>query len=84
VSPLDWIRASSSASSYAVTASLSQTRLPWLCLESEGGLADSGCPERGSALQRRIVLPGGHHFQGNYEALAAAAADWIDDVLKIH
>lgn len=70
------------ASPYPVTSSLANTKLPWLCLESQGGLPDSGCPERGVELQRRTVLPGGHHFEGNYDALAKAAADWIDEVLK--
>ncbi|HUE39177.1 MAG TPA: AcvB/VirJ family lysyl-phosphatidylglycerol hydrolase, partial [Candidatus Binatia bacterium] len=82
VSPLDWIRTSSVASLYPVTSSLAKTRLPWLCLESQSGLADCGCPERAAALQRRTVLPGGHHFEGDYDGLAKAAADWIDEVLK--
>jgi phosphatidylglycerol lysyltransferase len=82
VSPLDWIRTSSAASAYPVTSALAKTKLPWLCLASQGGLAESGCPERGSELQRRTVLPGGHHFAGDYDAVAKAAADWIDEVLK--
>jgi type IV secretory pathway VirJ component len=82
VSPLDWIRTSSAASPYPVNSSLAKTKLPWLCLESQSGLADSGCPERSVELQRRTVLPGGHHFEGDYAALANAAADWIDAVLK--
>jgi len=82
VSPLDWIRTRSVASPYPVTSSLAKTSLPWLCLESQSGLADSGCPQRASALQRRTVLPGGHHFEGDYDALAKAAADWIDEVLN--
>jgi len=28
------------------------------------------------------VLPGGHHFGGDYEALGKMAAQWIDEVLK--
>jgi type IV secretory pathway VirJ component len=82
VSPFDWIRTSSAPSPYSVTSSLAKTKLPWLCLESQSGLTDSGCPERGSELQRRTVLPGGHHFEGAYDALGKAAAAWIDEVLK--
>ncbi len=82
VSPLDWVRPSSAATPYPVTASLEATKLPWICLESEGGLSESGCPERGSDLQRRSVLPGSHHFAGDYERLAETAARWIDDVLE--
>jgi len=67
-----------------VTPSLEKTKLPWLCLESEADVADSGCPERGSDLQSRSVLPGGHHFAGDYESLAEIAARWIGRVLETH
>jgi phosphatidylglycerol lysyltransferase len=82
VSPLDWVRTSSATTPYSVASSLAKTKLPWLCLESESGLAESGCPEHGSDLQRRSVLPGGHHFGGDYEALGKTAGQWIDEVLK--
>jgi type IV secretory pathway VirJ component len=81
VSPLDWVRTSSAATPYPVTPSLEKTKLPWLCLESESGLSDSGCPDRSSDLQRRSVLPGGHHFSGDYESLADRAIRWINEVL---
>jgi len=84
VSPLDWVRTDSAATSYPVTPSLEKTKLPWLCLESEADVADSGCPERGSDLQSRSVLPGGHHFAGDYESLAEIAARWIGRVLETH
>jgi pimeloyl-ACP methyl ester carboxylesterase len=82
ISPLDWVRTSTATTPYPVAPSLEKAKLPWLCLESESGLSDSGCPDRSSELQRRIVLPGSHHFSGDYEALADLAARWIGDVLK--
>jgi type IV secretory pathway VirJ component len=81
VSPLDWVRTSSAATPYPVGSSLAKTRLPWLCLESESGLSDSGCPEKNGELQLRKVVSGGHHFGGDYRALADLAAAWIDRVL---
>jgi type IV secretory pathway VirJ component len=82
VSPLDWVRTSSAASPYPVTPSLAKTELPWLCLESESGLSESGCPEKNGALQVRRAVPGGHHFGGDYRALADIAAAWMDQVIS--
>jgi hypothetical protein len=71
------VRTSSAASPYPVTSSLAKTELPWLCLESESGLSESGCPEKNGALQVRRAVPGGHHFGGDYDRVAALVLEQL-------
>ncbi|WP_347402618.1 AcvB/VirJ family lysyl-phosphatidylglycerol hydrolase [Corallococcus macrosporus] len=45
--------------------------LPVLCLYGDEELADSLCPTlSGVAGTRAVLLRGGHHFDGDYDAIA--------------
>ncbi len=48
-----------------------------LCIYGEEELDESGCTAKGS-VGERLQLPGGHHFDENYPALAKRLSDWID------
>ncbi len=70
VSALDWIRTSDAPSPYPVRARLEAgigRRV--LCLEPSSEEA-SGCPARPGPGVTREVAPGGHHFGGDFAALA--------------
>ncbi len=70
VSALDWIRTSDAPSPYPVRARLEagiSRRV--LCLEPSSE-DSSGCPVRPGAGVTREVVPGGHHFGGDFAALA--------------
>jgi type IV secretory pathway VirJ component len=82
VSPLDWLRESESPTRHPVRAALEAAgALPVLCLEPADG-ADSGCPEAGGRPSGPAVttsrLPGGHHFAGDFEALAQRIIDFLE------
>jgi type IV secretory pathway VirJ component len=78
VSPLDWFRTSTARTQHSVAAALeSAAGSPVLCLQSsEHG--DSGCPEKEVAGLRRVVVPGGHHFGGDFDALAGKILEFIE------
>lgn len=77
VSPLDWIGAGGGSSGHPVAGSLSRLGgLPVLCVESPGE-SDSGCPTAASAALERVEVPGGHHFGGAFDALAARIAAFV-------
>jgi len=79
VSPLDWLRSGESPTDTSVVPALTRlaSRLDVLCVEPEQA-GESGCPGAPAPRVRTLVLPGGHHFSGNFEALAARIADFID------
>ncbi len=79
VSPLDWLRSGESPTDRSVAPALTRlaTRLDVLCVEPQqaGG---TGCPAAPVPRIRTLALPGGHHFSGDFEALAAGIAAFID------
>jgi type IV secretory pathway VirJ component len=77
VSPLDWIRTDDRASPYPVRGPL-ETGIgrPVLCLEPSSG-EDSGCPSKPGPGVRRESLPGGHHFGGEFAALAGRMLEFL-------
>ena len=78
VSPLDWLRTSEPETEHSVRKSLlSLEGLPVLCLEPGDGAA-SGCPDGAVRGLTRVQMHGGHHFAGDYEALADRALSFLE------
>jgi type IV secretory pathway VirJ component len=77
VSPLDWLRTSEPETEHSVPKALTGLEgLPLLCLEPSDHAA-LGCPDEGLRGLTRVILPGGHHFSGDYEALAGRIIDFL-------
>jgi type IV secretory pathway VirJ component len=78
VNPLDWLRTRVTATEHPVIDAIAALApRPVLCLApSEDG--ETGCPALGRAGYERGVLPGGHHFGGAYDDLAARIAAYVD------
>jgi type IV secretory pathway VirJ component len=77
VSPLDWIRSGDAPTEHSVTRALgSLDRLPVLCVEPKGS-EESGCAIPARPRWTRLTLPGGHHFDHDYETVSSRAAEFI-------
>ncbi len=77
VSPLDWLRSSEPETEHSVRKSIAAlVGLPILCLEPSDG-AVSGCPDDGARGVTRVVLPGGHHFAGDYGSLVSRILSFL-------
>jgi type IV secretory pathway VirJ component len=76
VSPLDWIRTSTQATSHPVARAIEHAGRPVLCLLPEDD-PDSGCPTGRLPGYQRSAVPGGHHFGSDYEELASRIASFV-------
>jgi type IV secretory pathway VirJ component len=75
IRPLDWLGVPADGSGYAVPKALASGRLPpVLCLEPAGE-DHSGCVGPGV---EKVSLPGGHHFGGDFGALAARILRFLE------
>jgi len=80
VSPLDWLRTSEAETKHSVPRSIAALKsLPILCLEPSDHAA-TGCPEGAAPGLTRIVLPGGHHFAGDFGGIADRILTFIRTV----
>lgn len=79
VSPLDWIRSSSSPTRHPVRSAIEgETAVPVLCLEP--GEGETGCPPpAASGRVRAERLPGGHHFGGDFSGLVERVASFVTE-----
>ncbi len=70
VSALDWIRTSASPTDHPVPAAITAaTGLPVLCVDTADN-DRSGCHGARNPKLEQLEVPGGHHFGGDYDALA--------------
>jgi type IV secretory pathway VirJ component len=77
VSPLDWIRTHEQPTSHPVAASVSGLdAMPVLCLEPKSS-ETSGCPSAPRTGYLHEELPGGHHFDGDYDGLVDRIASFV-------
>lgn len=77
VSPLDWVRASSTPTSHPVAAALEQAgSLPVLCVDGSDD-ERSGCHGLPRAGLVHVEIPGGHHFGGEFGKLAEEIARFV-------
>ncbi|HET6371805.1 MAG TPA: AcvB/VirJ family lysyl-phosphatidylglycerol hydrolase, partial [Candidatus Polarisedimenticolia bacterium] len=80
VSPLDWVRTDETPTSHPVREAIEAGRgRPVLCIES-AGTDDSGCPRTPVPGLTREVQPGGHHFAGDFNQIAARILEFIGAV----
>jgi len=82
VSVLDWLRSKEKPTPYSV---LEHTRaldgVPVFCSAGEKD-EESICPDlRGGEGREVALLPGAHHYSGQYEKLAAAVAAFLEKLL---
>jgi type IV secretory pathway VirJ component len=71
----DWIGGTERASDLFVQPEIEKLRgLRLLCIYGQDE-DDSVCPHLDAALATRVALPGGHHFGGGYDAIAARILD---------
>ena len=77
VSPLDWLRRTEAVTQHPVRRAVEALGgMPILCLEPSDHGA-SGCPDPSPPGVTRMVLPGGHHFNGNFDALAVRILSFL-------
>jgi type IV secretory pathway VirJ component len=77
IDPLDWIREPSTDPQTLVAPAIRADGLPAICLAGAGE-EDSGCAAADQTPHVEVVrLPGGHHFDDDYDALAHAIERFI-------
>jgi type IV secretory pathway VirJ component len=84
VSVLDWLRTKEKPTPYGV---LEHTRalagLPVFCTAGEKD-EESICPDlRGGAEREVVLLPGAHHYSGQYDKLASAVVTFLEKLLAL-
>ncbi len=78
ISPLDWIHTSGVPTDYPVRKALAESSGPLvLCLEPSDE-PDSGCPSEPTGSVRREVLPGGHHFGGDFAGITSRILSFLE------
>jgi type IV secretory pathway VirJ component len=78
IDPLDWVRAPATNSATRVGTAVRETGLPTLCVMGADE-EDSGCHSLGNAALVRVeTLPGAHHFDGRYSAVAGLIASFVE------
>ncbi len=79
IDPLDWIRTPAADPATRVAPAVAHLRLPTLCIagtdDDESACRHLNAPGRTSV----VLLPGSHHFNGDYEAVARAIDAFIHD-----
>jgi type IV secretory pathway VirJ component len=82
IDPLDWVRAPRENPETRVAAAVRALGLPTLCLAGSEE-EDSPCPSLAGVPGVRVVhLPGSHHFNSDYAAVADAVSQFIRSVLS--
>jgi len=70
VSPLDWLRTADAPSPFGVREAIGRAAgMPILCMAGADE-KETGCPVPAPPGVSTVLLPGGHHFGGNYEELS--------------
>ncbi|MBI4774428.1 MAG: virulence factor family protein [Deltaproteobacteria bacterium] len=76
---LEWIRSRADANESPVLPELEKLRgMKILCFYGKGE-SDSLCSKADEDLVKRVVLPGGHHFGGRYDAIAKTIIQEVRD-----
>lgn len=73
----NWV--ANGASGLPVRPEIEKLAVPSLCIYGDGDL-DSLCPKLQGSRAKIVKLPGGHHFNGNYDGVAEAVL--ADDAIR--
>jgi len=77
ISPLDWVRSTGPPTSHRVSDAIAAAGgRPVLCLTGSDQ-EESGCPATSGPGVTTVVVPGGHHFGGNYAGVAAHILEFM-------
>jgi type IV secretory pathway VirJ component len=77
ISPLDWLRSSEAPTQHSVSEAIAASRsASILCLHGSDD-RESGCPAAGRGVTT-VTLPGGHHFGGDYDGIAARILEFMN------
>jgi type IV secretory pathway VirJ component len=80
IDPLDWVRTPRENPALGVAPAVRELGLPALCLAGADE-DDTPCPSLAGTPGVRVVrLPGSHHFNGDYPAVAGAVFQFIQAV----
>ncbi len=72
----DWVDLSAETELPTVPQIVAQPSVPWQCIRGARE-PDDACAAIPPAVARPVVLPGGHHLNGNADALAAAILNGV-------
>lgn len=64
----DWLGGAHHDDALPLAPELAATTVPTICLQGKDE-GDSACPGLAGARVKALVLPGGHHYDGDYEAI---------------
>ena len=71
----DWFGSTQHEGAVPVLPEISKTKVPVICVHGADEGADSFCQKlAGKPNVRQLELPGGHHYNGDYDKLGAAIA----------
>jgi type IV secretory pathway VirJ component len=69
----DWFGSAQHEGTIAITPEIAKTKVPVICVHGDEEGADSFCKALlGQPNVRQLVLPGGHHYNGDYDKLGAS------------
>jgi len=69
----DWFGSTRHEGAIPVLPEIDKTRVPVICVHGAEEGADSFCQKLvGKAIVRQLELPGGHHYNGDYDKLGAS------------
>jgi type IV secretory pathway VirJ component len=71
----DWFGSTHHEGAIAIAPEITRTKVPVICVHDEEEGADSFCQQLiGKPNVRQLPLPGGHHYNGDYDKLGAGIA----------
>lgn len=71
----DWFGSTHHEGALPLAPEVANSKVPLVCVHGDEEGADSFCPgQAGKPLLKELVLPGGHHYNGDYAALGKAIA----------
>ena len=69
----DWFGAAEHEGAIAIAPEITKTKVPVICVHGDEEGAESFCQTLiGKPNVRQLVLPGGHHYNGDYDRLGAS------------
>jgi type IV secretory pathway VirJ component len=80
----DWFGSTQHKGAIAIAPEIAKTRVPVICVHGDEEGADSFCQTlAGKPNVRQLVLPGGHHYNGDYDKLGASIVASLPAHIKL-